>query len=423
MVSDAPCAGPASGWQPLGRSVRGSAHVRAGRPNQDALALWPGEGDSHDCAIVAVADGHGGARHFRSDAGARLAVACAERALRVLAERLQAPCPSPAHAAERVQQWAEALPQQIVSDWVACARDDLAAHPIGAVEWQTLLQDEGERALASVQQDPLLAYGATLLAVLATPQLLLLLQLGDGDLLAVDRAGRPSRPLPADERLGGNLTTSICRPGAERDFRLAVLPLAPEGPALLLLSTDGYANSFATDEDFLQVGPDFLALTATHGTQAVGARLTDILQAASQEGSGDDITLGLLCRLPVPAPALAPSAAAQTRGQEDAQAQALQLARRQLRRWRAAALTLALGLVALAGWHWRSMLGEMGLRPIPALATPLPSPGPQGLDRPGEPVDGGRQETPPGGGSAPERRSTPPMDRTAHPAHGKAHGP
>ena len=58
------------GWRVLGASVQGAHHVRRGLPNQDALARR-GEGGPN--VALAVADGHGSAKHFRSGTGARLA--------------------------------------------------------------------------------------------------------------------------------------------------------------------------------------------------------------------------------------------------------------------------------------------------------------------------------------------------------------
>ena len=65
---------PAARWAVAGASVRGALHVRDGLPNQDALLTWVSDDPAAPVAIVTVADGHGGARHFRSAIGARLAV-------------------------------------------------------------------------------------------------------------------------------------------------------------------------------------------------------------------------------------------------------------------------------------------------------------------------------------------------------------
>jgi len=107
--------------------------------------------------------------------------------------------------------------------------------------------------------------------------------------------GGVRRPLPHDERLLGNETTSLCVAHAARDVRLAVTDTA-DLPALILASTDGYANSFRDDDAFLRVGPDLLEILRADGPQNVNDHLRGWLEEASREGSGDDITLGILCR-------------------------------------------------------------------------------------------------------------------------------
>ncbi len=63
---------------------------------------------------------------------------------------------------------------------------------------------------------------------------------------------------------------------------------------LVLLSTDGYVNSFRSQEDFIQIGKDYLQILREQGSEALAEELPRILTEATQQGSGDDITLGLL---------------------------------------------------------------------------------------------------------------------------------
>src|SRR5207248_3596518 len=57
-------------WQVITGSARGAAHRASGLPNQDAVSSQDGPGG----VVVAIADGHGHRRHFRSADGAALAV-------------------------------------------------------------------------------------------------------------------------------------------------------------------------------------------------------------------------------------------------------------------------------------------------------------------------------------------------------------
>jgi hypothetical protein len=65
-------------------------------------------------------------------------------------------------------------------------------------------------------------------------------------------------------------------------------------PTLVLLSTDGYANSFRSDDDFLKIGQDYLEIIREQGIASLAEELPAILTEATQQGSGDDITLAIL---------------------------------------------------------------------------------------------------------------------------------
>src|SRR4051812_9146589 len=67
-------------WRVIGQSVRGATHERTGMPNQDAIRWLPESGATLPL-ILAVADGHGSPRSFRSETGARLAVEIATQVI------------------------------------------------------------------------------------------------------------------------------------------------------------------------------------------------------------------------------------------------------------------------------------------------------------------------------------------------------
>jgi hypothetical protein len=386
-------------WQVFGASVRGASHLADGRPNQDAMASWPGDSAAVPVALVAIADGHGGARHFRSDVGSRIAVDVTVATLRALVPALDA-----ATDGERSQLVAVDIPQRIVAAWTEAVRAHLAAHPITGPEWLAMETAEGSGAVEAVRADPLLAYGATLLASLATGKCVVITQLGDGDVLAVAADGSTTRPVPVDERLNGNLTTSICRAGAESDFRGIALPAHAARPALILLSTDGYANSFKSDADFLQVGRDFLRMITDDGIASVSAELPGILDHASQNGSGDDITLALL-RCPdvayVPAAAGAsiaqdpPAASGPGQGTEALAKldQRLQDAEKRIGSLRRITVVACLVALAVVGWSFRQRIMELVAAP-PSIATGTVPPGaitPASPKHPRAAPDGGGQ--------------------------------
>jgi serine/threonine protein phosphatase PrpC len=277
-------------WQAIGASVRGASHIRAHRPNQDALRWWPRRGDG-STLILAVSDGHGGDRYTRSHVGAGIAVRTAVQVLsRDLLDlyRENAAEPDLSQIKGMCEEW---LPKVIVRRWQERVQRHLRRYPLLPNEqthWfpQTTSSSKPDHGLR--------AYGATLIALLLTSRFHLYLQLGDGDILTIGADGRVSRPpLAADERLLGNDTTSLCMADAWRNLRLYFQPLVAPPPALILLATDGYANSFVDGEAFEQVGADLLEAIKREGHQAIKDQLPSWLEHTSTSGSGDDITVAL----------------------------------------------------------------------------------------------------------------------------------
>ncbi|MFO1422250.1 MAG: PP2C family serine/threonine-protein phosphatase [Candidatus Competibacteraceae bacterium] len=268
-------------WRTLRASVRGAAHHRAGLPNQDAIRVARANGELP--LIVALADGHGSAKSFRSQHGARLAVAVALRVCRSLFEP---------DSLSRIKRWAEEqLPLELVRRWRERVDQSLARRPFTSAELDAL--DPASRR--QIEANPYLAYSSTLLAVVVTPAFILYLQLGDGDILTVSVSGEVERPLAKDERLIANETTSLCSAKAWNEVRVGFQALAGSPPALILAATDGYANSFRDESGFQQVARDLWEMIRDEGVEAVQPNLEDWLNEASGQGSGDDITVGIIC--------------------------------------------------------------------------------------------------------------------------------
>jgi serine/threonine protein phosphatase PrpC len=278
-------------WNTMGSSVRGAAHLRTGLPNQDNWKTWLDQDGGAASAVLAVADGHGSHRHFRSHLGSQFAVATAVSLLRDFVKTT-----SDAEADGLEKAATKDMPRLLVDGWHAAVTAHFEKNPFTEAELKTVADTEGEEAKQQVSRNPGLAYGATLLAVTATQNWILYLQLGDGDILTVNETGETSRPLPEDSRLMANQTTSLCQPEAWNDFRARLVKDVGTPPALVLLSTDGYSNSFRSEEDFLLIGRDYLEMIRERGVEPMKEELPAILEEASKKGSGDDITLGILRR-------------------------------------------------------------------------------------------------------------------------------
>ena len=269
-------------WRTLQASVRGAAHHRAGLPNQDAVRIARANGGLP--LIVALADGHGSAKSFRSQHGARSAVAVALKVCGTLFKL---------DSLSQKKRWAEEqLPLELVRHWRERVDRLLARRPFALAELESL----GPASRRQVEANPYLAYDSTLLAVIVASTFILYLQLGDGDILTVSSSGEVERPLAKDERLIANETTSLCSDKAWNEVRVLFQALAGAPPALILAATDGYANAFRDEAGFQQVARDLWAMLRDEGLETVQSNLKDWLNEASQQGSGDDITMGIMYR-------------------------------------------------------------------------------------------------------------------------------
>lgn len=278
-------------WHVIGASVVGSSHERAGQRCQDAIR-HTGKPEPGLPAIAAVADGHGSAKCFRSHLGADFAVVAA---LEVVTEFARGEW-SGVSLALLIRTAGQRLPEELARRWLEAVRRHIDQNPLTVEELDLLLAKEGAKARAAVEANPTLAYGSTLLVAFATARVIGFLQLGDGDILAVSADGEVQRPLARDERLIANETTSLSSARAWGEFRTAFQPVSPASPALIVLSTDGYANSFRDEAGFLKVGSDLLAIIRSDGLDSVALSLESWLQEASAAGSGDDVTLAAMCR-------------------------------------------------------------------------------------------------------------------------------
>lgn len=270
------------GWSVIGGSALGGRHVSSGAPNQDAWATETLFRNGKEHVVMAVADGHGGSRYIRSDVGSKLAVAIAVEVVRDVLEKGLLDGPT-----RKVDRELAILPSQLVDSWSKRCLAHLADNPF--------TEEEAKKAGTSLDDDPLLSYGSTLLIGILSPNRSHLLQLGDGDSLVAGESGEVVQPLPIDDRLTGSETTSLCLPNADRDFRLATVE--QPAPTLVVLSTDGYGVAFADPGWRQTVTTDLLHQLGTRGPERVAESLPAWLEESARVG-GDDATVALAYRPP-----------------------------------------------------------------------------------------------------------------------------
>jgi serine/threonine protein phosphatase PrpC len=246
-----------------------------------------------DFFALAVADGHGSTRSFRSDRGSAMAAECALREWTRLIRRLGPDAPLSRVRNQAAHFW----PPALLASWKAAVRADLAKTPFTQLDFAAFPEPPPQpRPGEDWPIAAYLAYGATLVTVAITNRYVIYSQLGDGDILTVLADGTVGRPLPRRHEYMANQTVSLCSHHAVTEFQVRVDSLRGRAPAMIMLSTDGYANCFGDDEGFFKVGSDFLSYLRSQGTDFVREKLEQWLKQSSHDGSGDDITVGLAAR-------------------------------------------------------------------------------------------------------------------------------
>ena len=259
-------------------SERGAAHVAMGLPNQDAVAgdLFEPHG-----AVVAVADGHGHRRHFRSARGSRIAAAIACQVAQELLGRLA----GIAGAREVEGETRTVLVPAIAEQWRIAVSRDLDSEPF------TL----SEEFLRAAGDEDVVAYGSTLLLAIAWQQWLMLAQIGDGDIVCIQPDGGALLPMPGDPLLDGVHTTSLCKPGAADEFRVTVVDMASTPLLGVILATDGYGNAQLADPWAQAFCKDLVEMLHKHNPEWLADQLPIWAgRCASSDGSADDTTIALL---------------------------------------------------------------------------------------------------------------------------------
>lgn len=264
-------------WAAVSATQIGSTHVRDGTPAQDSHQTWAGQG----AAVAAVADGHGHHLHFRSDRGAQLATHLAVGLLQSVVNDFE-------DASVVEDSLRTEIGPALISGWIRGVLDDLRDRPYTVLERDLVEGDSTE--------DLLRPYGSTVIAMAASPRVLAILQLGDGDAVIVTGDGRVRQPLPVDERLDGTRTTSLCQPDPLDSFRCVALDVEDADLELAFVCTDGFGSS-RTDAQgwWIQVGEELLEHARQHDFDWIAGKLPAWLEEPATIG-GDDATIAVLGR-------------------------------------------------------------------------------------------------------------------------------
>ena len=268
----------------------GESHVRLNKPCQDYSENYDGNGYH----IVAIADGHGGAKYFRSDVGARIACTIGIRCIKSCMSKKTFTNKFINHeiTEDEKEQAIVQLEEAIISQWGESIRKDKEKNPF--IDDELVVFDEAEREF--VKNDfnyAAKAYGTTLLLGVICDDFWFGIHIGDGTFVTITETFEFKQPISLDERCVGNYVTSICDSNAIKYFHhnWGIEPLRA-----IILATDGIDESFKSEQSFY----DFYRKVVENAVLDFDGTVRDLeeyLPTLSKMGSRDDVSIAGVVRI------------------------------------------------------------------------------------------------------------------------------
>ena len=274
-------------------SVHGKKYKERGLPCQDSSSTMTFEG----VQVIAVADGHGGKDYFRSDIGSKLAVATTFEQIKIFCEELTA---DEKFSDGRIKNFEFSIWEA----WLKAVKDDWRENPFSDEEsrWQSVSDKYKARYTSADEKYIPVAYGTTLICAVSIGSQVLIIQIGDGTCVILQRNGEFKVPLLPDNENFLNITTSLCDADAYKKFRHIVLDCdkdSPLAPVAIFLSTDGLDDCYPIYENeknlYKLYDEVILDSIIDKGFALTNDELeNELLPYLTERGSNDDISLAYL---------------------------------------------------------------------------------------------------------------------------------
>lgn len=249
-----------------GIRCQGSSHVRDNnKPCQDSFKTM----SEDEVVIMALADGHGSAAYDLSEFGSKIAVEAAIDELKSIYEQN---CQSKYNLFSALK---NDFPKKIVREWKERVEKDIS---------------ERDKNFDLLNKNSLYKrYGTTLMFSMITKEEIYVGQLGDGNISIVDESNNVETPIPDTDDLIANETYSMTSSGVLSLWRIYKNSITED--SMVIMSSDGLYNSFEDDEEFYKFQRSLYKNIKEFGLDKVAETLPEWIKNASENGSGDDITM------------------------------------------------------------------------------------------------------------------------------------
>lgn len=204
---------------------------------------------------IAIADGHGSSDCFRSEIGSRIAIDTAFCQIEKYCQDINEDLDTSVQFSETGikgfkhgvwQEWRKA----VKNDWEERLKKQQFLGE-NEIRFESVSEKYKKRYTSQnkevVEKYLYAAYGTTLLFAVAIDTQLLILQIGDGSCVVLQKNGEFRVPVPDDEGNFLNVTVSLCEEEANFKIRHTVIdrnPDSPTTPIAVFLSSDGVDDCY-----------------------------------------------------------------------------------------------------------------------------------------------------------------------------------
>lgn len=277
-------------------SIKGGSHLVRGTPCQD----WSQHVRNRGYAMAVVSDGHGSARHFRSNIGSKAAVGVSKKVVKGYLNQEGFLDQLRSNPEETMRH----ITDSIITRWSECVLRYDVRHRLREGE-RKIITEAGIEETERVKR-----YGCTLICCFLSDEVMFGFQIGDGALIAINEDGEETMPMPSDEDCFLNRTTSICGSDASIKFRHLVVMdgvkdisvpgfrsicADPKKVSSVTAATDGFTTSFNSDESMMRYCGSIPAVLAMESGKK---SLEENLTLRSRSNSADDVSISVIYRVP-----------------------------------------------------------------------------------------------------------------------------
>ena len=282
-------------YQSFAVTKTGISHTKQSKCCEDACSSY----DSAGLSIAALADGHGDDNCFRSEQGAKLAVACAVKGIQEFVKSHGSKFSAGVSRKKEIppqgkfDNMIRDLVKHIIALWQIRVEEEYTSRPFTPEEFKKA--DEKHRKKFKAGKSLNKAYGTTLIAAAVTDYYWFGIHIGDGRFTALYKDGSFDQPVPWDKRCYLNVTTSICDDDAfERARYYFSFHQEKVPPIAVFLCSDGIDDNYPVDENEKHLFKLYRTISLTFiedGFDQTREQLNDLANSFATKGKGDDTSI------------------------------------------------------------------------------------------------------------------------------------